>query len=216
MIIGSNLRTAPLEFDYNAFAQGIRAMIEDNVEPLFGEQEAVEIVETALHAAMERMTAMNRRLEEEFLTANSQRSGVLVTESGLQYEIIIETEGPKPAADSIVRVNYTGTFIDGSPFDSSTEEGGAYIPLELVIPGWTEGLMLMSVGSTYRFFIPSGLAYGNDGIQSIIPPFSTLIFNVELLEIINADFFDFDPTTVPEQTVPEQTVPEQVELEEEA
>ncbi|MCL2179976.1 MAG: FKBP-type peptidyl-prolyl cis-trans isomerase [Treponema sp.] len=186
MVIGSNLRSAPVEFDYNAFAQGVRAMIEENVEPQFTEQEAMEIVETALHEAMERVSENNRQLEEEFLASNAQRPGVIVTESGLQYEIIENAEGPKPSGDSVVRVHYTGTFIDGRLFDRSTEEEGAFIPLELVIRGWTEGLMLMSPGSNYRLFIPSNLAYGTEGIQSIIPPYSTLIFTVELLEIVDS------------------------------
>jgi len=191
MIIGSNMRSAPIEFDYNAFAEGMRAMLEESIEPQFSDQEAVEIVEAALHSAMERVSDQNRQLEEEFLASNRQRPGVLVTASGLQYEIIEDAEGPKPLADSVVRVNYTGTFVDGSLFDRSTEEDGAFIPLELVIRGWTEGLMLMSPGSTYRFFIPSHLAYGNEGISSIIPPFSTLIFIVELLEIVEEGFDPF-------------------------
>jgi FKBP-type peptidyl-prolyl cis-trans isomerase len=185
MIIGSNLGTAPIDFDYDAFTNGIRAMLDDSMIAQFSEQEAMEIVETALHKAMERVTAINHEAEEEFLANNGQRPEVQTTESGLQYEIIEATDGEKPRADSIVRVNYTGIFIDGSPFDSSDEEGGMHIPLELVIRGWTEGIMLMSPGSIYRFFIPSHLAYGREGIQGIIPPYSTLIFMVELLEIIN-------------------------------
>jgi len=192
MIIGSNIKTAPIDIDYAAFSEGMKAMIDDAMETQFTEQEAMEIVETALHNAMEKQSDTNRILEEEFLVLNSQKPGVLVTASGLQYEIIEETQGEKPKRDSVVRVNYTGTFIDGSPFDSSFEEGGAYIPLEMVIPGWTEGLMLMSTGSIFKFYIPSNLAYGKDGIQGIIPPYSTLIFSVELLEIINEDLDDED------------------------
>jgi len=187
MIIGTNLSTAPIEFDYNAFAEGMRSSIEDSIQPLFSEHEAMEIVETALHRAMEKAAESNYLLEAEFMTANSQRPGVQVTASGLQYEIIEETEGEKPKVNSIVRVNYEGTFIDGKPFDNSSDENGAYIPLELVIAGWTEGLMLMSEGSIYRFYIPSNLAYGKDGIQGIIPAYSPLIFLVELLEIINEE-----------------------------
>ena len=154
----------------------------------------MEIIEIALQSAMERRSAQSRLLEEEFLTMNAMRSEVHVTASGLQYEILEEPENEdlneKPKADSVVRVNYTGTFVDGTLFDSSTEEEGAYIPLELVIPGWTEGLMLMSIGSEYRLFIPSALAYGSDGIQSIIPPYSTLIFTVKLLEIVSSEDSD--------------------------
>jgi len=186
MVIGKNfdLKTMGIEFDYKAFSEGLKDVVENN-QALFTEQEAMEIVETALYKANERLAAINKKTEEDFLSVNGRRSEVTVTESGLQYEIIQDDDGEKPLASSVVRVNYTGTFIDGTLFDKSTEEDGAFIPLELVIPGWTEGLMLMSSGSIYKFFIPSKLAYGNEGIQGIIPPYSTLIFSVELLEIIN-------------------------------
>lgn len=185
MLFGSNLSTYPLEFDYNAFTEGFRVMIE-NEEPQFTEQEAVEMVEDAMHTAVERVTEINRRQEEEFLAANSRRQGVRVTPSGLQYEALVETGGEKPDASSIVRVDYEGTFMDGTLFDMS-EEGGSYIPLEMVIPGWTEGLMLMGVGSRYRLFIPSHLAYGRSGVQNVIPPYTTLIFTVTLHEITSFD-----------------------------
>ena len=189
MAIGSNfnLSSMGIEFDYDAFSDGLKAMIEPGMQPQFSEQEAMEIIENALQEASERRTTQNKVMEEEFLALNRQRSGIKVTESGLQYEIFTETNGEKPNDDSVVRVKYTGTFIDGKPFDSSTEDEGSFIPLDMVIPGWTEGLMLMSVGSNYRFYIPSDLAYGNDGIQGIIPPYSTLIFTVTLLEIVSPD-----------------------------
>jgi FKBP-type peptidyl-prolyl cis-trans isomerase len=186
MLFGSNLRATPLEFDYEAFTEGFRAMFEDDTEPQFTEQEAIELVETAMHHAMERVAEENRRREEEFLATNSRRPEVQITPSGLQYEIILETEGAKPASGSVVLVHYVGTFIDGSMFDRS-EPGGTYIPLEVVITGWTEGLKMMSQGSIYRLYIPSSLAYGRNGIQNIIPPYSTLIFLVELLDIMNLD-----------------------------
>jgi FKBP-type peptidyl-prolyl cis-trans isomerase len=191
MMIGSNLRSAPLEFDYNAFADGVRAMVEGK-ETQFTEQEAVEIIETAYTAAMEKIATENRLQEELFLAQNAERADVQVTPNGLQYEIIEETDGEKPQSDSVVRVKYEGLFRDGSLFDSTgDDEEGAFIPLEMVIPGWTEGLTMMSVGSKYRFFIPSSLAYGEDGIQSVIPPYATLIFTVELLEILKDEGADF-------------------------
>jgi len=186
MVIGNNfdLKSMGIDFDYKAFSDGLKDVVESN-QTRFTEQEAVEIVETALYKASEKTAAENKKMEEDFLSVNGRRSEVTVTDSGLQYEIIQDDGGEKPLSSSVVRVNYSGTFIDGTLFDKSTEEDGAFIPLELVIPGWTEGLMLMSPGSIYKFFIPSKLAYGNEGIRGIIPPFSTLIFNVELLEIIN-------------------------------
>jgi FKBP-type peptidyl-prolyl cis-trans isomerase len=186
MIIGSNLGLAQtdIEFDYDAFTEGFKAIAEGS-QTQFSQQEAMELIEAALYNAEEKQNARSRQIENEYLTANAQRQEVLTTSSGLQYEIIKNTEGEKPNPSSVVRVNYTGTFTDGRPFDRSTEESGAYIPLENVIAGWTEGLMLMSIGSIYRLYIPSGLAYGRDGIQGVIPPYSTLIFTVELLEIID-------------------------------
>jgi len=190
MVIGSNLKTAGIDFDYDAFTEGVMSMIEENMSPQFSEQEAMEIIETALQESMDRRSAENRLAEELFLANNREKPNIIVTESGLQYEIIVETDGEKPESNSIVRVNYVGTFSDGSSFDSSTDENGAYIPLDMVIPGWTEGLMLMSVGSTYRLYVPSNLAYGREGIQSVIPPYSTLIFMVELLEILSPESFN--------------------------
>jgi FKBP-type peptidyl-prolyl cis-trans isomerase len=190
MVIGSNLRTYGIDFDYDAFRDGVMAMVEENLSPQFSEQEAMEIIDTALQVSMEEKSSQNRQNEEAFLAKNRERPNVIVTQSGLQYEVLVEAEGEKPASDSIVRVNYVGAFSDGSPFDSSMEEDGAYIPLDMVIKGWTEGLMLMSVGSSYRLFIPSNLAYGREGINPIIPPYSTLIFTVDLLEILSPDSMD--------------------------
>lgn len=187
MIMGSNLESMPLEFDYYAFAEGLKSILEENVESQFSQQEAYEIVEGALQEAMNKMSAGNLMMEDEFLAANAKRPGVTVTKSGLQYEIVKDSDGEKPTIDSVVKVNYTGTFIDGTLFDSSGDES-ALIPLEMVIEGWSEGLMLMPVGSKYRIYVPSNLAYGKDGIQGIIPPYSTLIFDVELLEITEGEF----------------------------
>ena len=193
MVIGGNLSSYGIDFDYDAFAAGVRAMLEEDQSPLFSEQEAMEIIETALQESMDRRSAQNRMDEEEFLARNREKPNVIVTQSGLQYEILVGTDGEKPVSDSIVRVNYVGIFSDGSPFDSSTDEEGAYIPLDMVIKGWAEGLMLMSVGSRYRLYIPSNLAYGREGINPIIPPYSTLIFTVDLLEILSPDFVPEGP-----------------------
>jgi FKBP-type peptidyl-prolyl cis-trans isomerase len=184
MVIGSNygLKGAGLEFDYSAFAEGLRATMEDDMEPQFTEQEAREIIETALYNVRTKVADENRLIEEKFLAENSQRPEVQVTPSGLQYEILEEANGEKPERDSVVRIYYVGNFLDGKPFDSVTEGEGELIPLDMVFPGLAEGITLMSVGSQYRFYIPSELAYGNDSYQPF-PPYSTLIFTVELLEI---------------------------------
>jgi len=118
-----------------------------------------------------------------FLAENGQREGIVITESGLQYEVITLGSGPKPEASSTVEVHYEGTLIDGTVFDSSYERGESIsFPLNRVIAGWTEGVQLMPVGSTYKFYIPSELAYGGRNTGSI-PAHSTLIFKIELLGI---------------------------------
>jgi len=183
MLMGANLISTDLDFDYDAFKDGFKTMLEKQ-QPQITEQEAMEIVEAALQRSMDKKNEVFRQQEEEFLAKNRERPEVKVTQSGLQYEVLVGTEGEKPKPDSTVKVIYSGVFTDGTTFDASEEEG-ALIPLNIVISGWSEGVQLMSVGSTYKFYIPSSLAYGKDGIQSIIPPYSTLIFTVELLDIVD-------------------------------
>ena len=126
----------------------------------------------------------NKREGEEFLAKNKANSDVITTESGLQYTIITEGTGEKPSIKSQVKVHYTGTLIDGTVFDSSVERGEpAVFGVFQVIPGWTEALQLMPVGSKWKLFIPQELAYGENG-AGIIKPYSVLIFEVELLEIV--------------------------------
>lgn len=123
---------------------------------------------------------------EAFLAENAKRDGVVVLESGLQYEIITSGEGgDKPTAESTVRTHYHGTFITGDVFDSSYERGQpAEFPVNGVISGWTEALQLMSPGDKWKLYIPYNLAYGENGAPGAIPPFSALVFDVELLEIL--------------------------------
>jgi FKBP-type peptidyl-prolyl cis-trans isomerase len=122
---------------------------------------------------------------EKFLTDNSKQEGVVTTPSGLQYKVISEGIGEKPGPDDMVKVQYTGKTIDGRKFDSSYDHNEpATFKLNGVIKGWQEGLQLMPVGSKYMFYLPAKLAYGERGAGSIIKPFETLIFEVELLEIV--------------------------------
>ena len=121
---------------------------------------------------------------EKFLQENALRDEVQVTESGLQYEVLVQGKGKKPTADQTVKVHYEGTLIDGTVFDSSYKRGEPIeFPLDGVIQGWTEGLQLMPVGSKYKLYIPYELGYGERGAGQSIPPYSALIFTVELLEI---------------------------------
>ncbi len=122
---------------------------------------------------------------EAFLSENSTKEGVITTESGLQYKVLVMGDGEKPSETDKVRVHYTGTIIDGTVFDSSVEKGEpAEFPVNGVIAGWIEGLQLMPVGSKFLFYIPSDLAYGARGAGAIIKPFASLIFEIELLDII--------------------------------
>jgi FKBP-type peptidyl-prolyl cis-trans isomerase FklB len=122
---------------------------------------------------------------EAFLATNKAKPGVTTTASGLQYEVIKLGTGPKPTLQNTVKVHYVGTLIDGTEFDSSIKRNEpAEFPISGVIPGWTEALQLMPVGSKFKIILPETLAYGSNGAGDVIKPFSTLIFDVELLEIV--------------------------------
>ncbi|PMG26937.1 peptidylprolyl isomerase [Shewanella sp. 10N.286.52.C2] len=122
---------------------------------------------------------------ETFLAENAKREDIIVTESGLQYEVITQGEGEKPTLESTIRAHYHGTFINGEVFDSSVARGEpAEFPVSGVIAGWTEALQLMPVGTKLKLFVPQHLAYGERGAGASIPPFSALVFEVELLEIV--------------------------------
>ncbi|GAA5215429.1 FKBP-type peptidyl-prolyl cis-trans isomerase [Corallincola platygyrae] len=134
-------------------------------------------------AKAEQLKVENQEKGAAYLADYAKMEGVTATESGLLYEVLVAGEGVKPKAEDTVTVHYTGTLIDGTKFDSSLDRGQpAVFPLNRVIPGWTEGVQLMNVGSKYKFVIPSELAYGEMGAGTI-PPNSTLIFEVELLEV---------------------------------
>ena len=126
----------------------------------------------------------NKTLGREFLEQNAKNDSVTQTQSGLQYMVLKEGTGAKPGAEDTVTVHYTGKLLDGTVFDSSVDRGEpTTFPLNAVIPGWTEGLQLMSEGSEYRLFIPSELAYGSKGAGNKILPNSTLIFDVQLIKV---------------------------------
>jgi len=181
--VGSDLKQAGLEMDYSAFTEGLKNAMEDG-PVVMKQDEALEIVQAAFENAMMKKNAELREKEENFLEQNARNEAVISTPSGLQYTVLVEGKGPKPAPDDIVRVHYEGALTDGTVFDSSyNTENGEEIPLDMVIPGWAEGIQLMSVGGKYRIYIPSHLAYGERGAGQIIPPYSTLVFTIELLEI---------------------------------
>lgn len=127
----------------------------------------------------------NKKIGEQYLAENKSKPGITTTASGLQYEVVKAGTGPKPAATDTVKAHYTGRLIDGTVFDSSVERGQPLeIPVNQVIQGWGEALQLMPVGSKWKLYIPSTLAYGSQGAGPQIGPNSTLIFDIELLEIV--------------------------------
>jgi len=184
MTVGSDLRQAGMELDYSAFTEGLKTALEQK-PGIMEQDEALELVQAAFENAMAKKIEEFRVKEDDFLNQNALNENVISLPSGLQYTALSEGNGPKPSPDDIVRVHYEGTLIDGTVFDSSySTEDGEEIPLDMVIPGWAEGIQLMNVGSKYKIYIPSHLAYGERGAGQIIPPYSTLIFTIELLEII--------------------------------
>lgn len=127
---------------------------------------------------------VNKKAGDDFLAANSKKSGVVTLPDGLQYKVITKGTGAKPTKDDIVTVNYAGTLVNGKEFDSSYTRGQpATFPVSGVIAGWTEALQMMPKGSTWMLYIPSSLAYGEQGMPPVIGPNETLIFKVELLEV---------------------------------
>ncbi len=181
------------ELNYDIFLNGFKRAM-NSEEVLLTDAQANQVLtdfyQKAQKKQMEEMQAGagdNLKEGQDFLAKNKTKKGVIETASGLQYKVLKQGNGPKPKATDQVKVHYHGTLIDGSVFDSSVDRGEpAQFPLNRVIKGWTEGLQLMPVGSKYRFFIPSELAYGSSPRPGgPIGPNMVLIFDVELLEILN-------------------------------
>ena len=174
------LGIAGLETNYDLIKQGFINGLYNYTEQL-DMQTAGQYVEAVITRLRFGET---KEAGEKFLQENALRDEVKVTESGLQYEVLVPGKGPKPTAESTVKVHYEGTLIDGTIFDSSYQRGEPIeFPLNGVIKGWTEGLQLMPVGAKYKLYIPYELGYGERGAGQSIPPYATLIFTVELLEI---------------------------------
>lgn len=190
ILVGANnnkmLESVPGDDKLNieAMATGFRA-ISLGEETKVSEEDAQSIVQKFFTEASDREAQENLEKGNKFLEENKAREGVHTTESGLQYEIITEGTGEKPTASDRVRVHYHGTLIDGTVFDSSVDRGEPVVfGVTQVIPGWTEALELMPVGSKWKIYLPANLAYGERGAGADIGPNSALIFEVELLEIV--------------------------------
>ncbi len=183
----SNLPGGP--YDKDLLLEALNKMIKDDTLTLaFPEKDANEIIQKNLKLAQEAENQKRMEEQKKFLAENKKRPEVIETPSGLQYEVLKMGDGNKPSSpNSRVKVHYVGTLMDGKEFDSSYKRGEpAEFELKGVIKGWTEGLQLMPVGSKFKFYIPSDLGYGEHG-QGPIPAFSTLIFEVELLDVTNPD-----------------------------
>ncbi len=187
---GAAFKAQGVEIEEADFLDGLRAALSGGeskwteAEMMAAMQELQREMMAKQQAAAEEQSKVNVTAGEEFLASNKEREGVTTTASGLQYEVITGGDGPSPAATDTVTVHYRGTLIDGTEFDSSyARNAPATFALNQVIPGWTEGVQLMSVGSKFKFYVPSELGYGMRGAGPKIGPGAALIFEVELLEI---------------------------------
>ncbi|MFN4985372.1 MAG: FKBP-type peptidyl-prolyl cis-trans isomerase [Ignavibacteria bacterium] len=189
MQIARSLQSQGLDLNIDMLAEGMRGFLSGT--PKLSEQQFQSCMENLQKDAMSKMQAeqsakgsANKERGEKFLAENKTKEGVKTTASGLQYKVVKEGTGKKPSKENTVKVHYTGTTIDGKVFDSSVERGEPIeFPLSGVIAGWTEGVALMPVGSKYTLYIPSNLAYGEQGAGQSIGPNEALIFEVELLDI---------------------------------
>lgn len=176
----------PPELDIDSFVTGVRAG-HARAKPAYTEEELQKAYAEFQQEMQNKQLESNKQAQsssDNFLTENKSKAGVKTTASGLQYLTTKEGTGKQPQATSVVKVHYTGKLVDGTVFDSSVQRGEPIeFPLNQVIPGWTEGLQLMKEGGKATLYIPSNLGYGAQGVPGTIPPNSTLIFDVELIEV---------------------------------
>lgn len=184
MSMASNLMNSGLKnLDVDSFVKAFIDIMQ-NASPSMSPEEANQLIQEYFSKQQENMLTKNLEEGLAFLEENKKKEGVTALPSGLQYEILTEGNGPKPKATDKVRCHYHGTLINGTVFDSSVQRGQpAVFGVNQVIKGWVEALQLMPVGSKWRLYIPSNLAYGERGAGNSIEPNSTLIFDVELLGI---------------------------------
>ena len=183
MFIGERVLKQYDEVDYALLIEGMKAQHQSQAT-LMTIEDAGAVLAAYAEQQLAAETEGNKMKGATYLEENAKKEGVIVTESGLQYSVVTQGDGAKPAATDQVTVHYRGTLIDGTEFDSSYSRGEpATFGLNQVIPGWTEGVQLMNVGSKYQFVVPHVLGYGERGAGGSIGPFETLIFEVELIEI---------------------------------
>lgn len=216
--LGQNLKKQSIEFDPNLVAEGMKDGLSGGKTLLTPEEAQAVLKEVQAQMQKEQQEKMkqagekNKSEGEAFLAANKDKEGVVSLPSGLQYKILTEGTGPKPTAEDSVVCNYRGTLIDGKEFDSSYKRGQpSTFPVKGVIPGWTEALQLMPVGSKWQLFVPPNLAYKDQAVGADITPNSTLIFEVELLSIQEKKDQGKAKEEKPENKKPEEQKPDQQE-----
>ncbi len=179
MDIGNNLKKQSVDADPNSLLRGIQDAL-SGAKPLLSKEE----IQETMVAFQKEMAEKQKQRGEAFLSENKKKEGIKTLPSGLQYKIIKAGTGKKPKSNDTVTVNYRGTLIDGTEFDSSFRRGQpATFPVSGVIPGWTEAMQLMAEGAKWELFVPSNLAYGERGAGGLIGPNATLIFEVELISV---------------------------------
>lgn len=190
-LMGRSNAESVKDLDLDAFILGLKTAAQGGKSALTDEEMARVLTQHKKQSDAKQLIELkkkadaNAKIGAEFLAANANKQGVYTTKSGLQYQILKQGTGQSPKANSIVKVNYEGRLIDGTVFDSSIARNQtAEFQVSQVIQGWTEGLQLMKEGAEYRFFIPAQLGYGQIGSGDVIEPNSTLIFDVELIEIL--------------------------------
>ena len=183
--IGNNFQNSGINnLQIEDFVKGLKDVLSE-AKPEISYDEAKQVINDYFTNLQKERLELNKKAGEEFLNINKGKAGVVTLPSGLQYQILQKGEGATPTASDKVKCHYHGTLINGTVFDSSVQRGEpAVFGVSQVIPGWVEALQLMPVGSKWRLFIPSNLAYGEHGAGDAIEPNSALVFDVELLDIV--------------------------------
>ena len=183
--IGNNFQNSGINnLQVEDFVKGLKDVLNE-AQPEISYDEAKQVINDYFMNLQKERLELNKKAGEEFLNINKGKAGVVTLPSGLQYQVLKQAEGAKPTASDKVKCHYHGTLINGTVFDSSVQRGEpAVFGVSQVIPGWVEALQLMPVGSKWRLFIPSNLAYGEHGAGDAIEPNSALVFDVELLDIV--------------------------------
>ncbi len=204
--IGQSLRESEVEINLESFMQGMKEAMGKDTTTLLTKEEVSTVLNAWRIETRQKMIEKQNKLASEnlekgklFMDSNKNKPGIIQTKSGLQYRVQKIGTGLKPTAKDVIKISYTGKSIDGKVFDSSDNHGGfAFLILEQTIPGWIEAIQMMKEGDKWELFIPSQLAYGERGQGQLIEPNQTLIFDVELLEVIK------DPETYFKQNPPQQ------------